>query len=118
MGEPGYLVLEEMVVADEEAEILAQYEDLYQDKAFVDDLSGAPLDKGLAIKARMTEMEFFKKLGVYTKVRRAKGMKVISTRWLDTNKGDVTHPDYRARLVGRELAIGKRLDLFAATPPL
>ena len=70
------------------------------------------------IKARMAEIQFFKKLGVYTKVRREKLMKIISTKWVDTNKGDDANPNYRARLVGRELALTKRHDLFAATPPL
>ena len=46
------------------------------------------------------------------------GCKVITTRWLDINKGDQERPDYRSKLVGRELALDKRLDLFAATPPL
>ena len=58
---------------------------------------------------------------VYNKVPRseAKGNKIISTRWLDVNKGDGNRPDYRARLVGRELKLkDRRLDLFAATPPL
>ena len=45
-------------------------------------------------------------------------MHVISTKWIDTNKGDELHPNYRARLVGRELNLGKRDGLFAATPPL
>ena len=45
-------------------------------------------------------------------------MKVISTKWIDTNKGDRDRPDYRARLVGREFKVDNRTDLFAATPPL
>ena len=45
-------------------------------------------------------------------------MKIISTKWIDTNKGDIDNPNYRARLVGREIATYKRDDLFAATPPL
>ena len=35
------------------------------------------------------------------------GCKVISTRWIDINKGDDKKPNYR-----------KRIDLFAATPLL
>ena len=42
----------------------------------------------------------------------------MTTRWIDINKGDLQNPNYRARLVGREIKIDKRLDLFAATPPL
>ena len=92
--------------------------ELYEGKEFVDDTSGTPLDKTLAIKARRLEIEYFQKMGVYTKVRRERWMKVISTRWLDTNKGDEENPNYRARLVGREIKRDKRDDLFAATPPL
>ena len=45
-------------------------------------------------------------------------MQVIATKWIDINKGDETAPNYRARLVGREIAWDKRDDLYAATPPL
>ena len=76
------------------------------------------LDRELATKARKLEMDFFKKMGVYSKVRREKWMKVITTKWIDTNKGDDRVPDYRSRLVGREIKRDRRLDLFAATPPL
>ena len=59
-------------------------------------------------------------MGVYIKVPRscAGGSKVITTRWIDTNKGDQEKPNYRARLVGREIKTDERPDLFAATPPL
>ena len=91
---------------------------LYRDVTFIDDVTGAVLDKAEAIKARVKEMQFFKKMGVYTKVPREAHMKIISTKWLDVNKGDATKLNIRARLVGRELARDKRDDLFAATPPL
>ena len=42
----------------------------------------------------------------------------MTTRWIDTNKGDSDRPDYRSRLVGREIKNDSRLDLFAPTPPL
>jgi len=74
------------------------------------------------IAARRLEIEYFKKMGVYEKVDRSevtkmKG-KVITTKWLDTNKGDLDTPNYRSRVVAREINIKKRLDLFSATPPL
>ncbi len=94
------------------------FDKLYNDCDFYDDISGAYLDKELAVKARKLEMEFFKKMGVYTKVKREAWMKVITTKWLDVNKGDGENPNVRARLVGRELKMDKRDDLFAATPPL
>ena len=90
---------------------------MYEDMEFVDDVSGEPLERGEAIKARRLEMDYFRQKGVYTKVVRRSCMKVISTKWLDVNKGDSVNKNYRARLVGREIKRDKREDLFAATPP-
>ena len=76
----------------------------------------------MVIEARRLEIEYFKKMGVYRKVRREEaqrlGAKVTTTKRLDANKGDGTVPNYRSRLVGREIKNDDRLDLFAATPPL
>lgn len=46
------------------------------------------------------------------------GAKMITTRWIDVNKGDIDNLDYRSRLVGREIKRDQRPDLFVATPPL
>ena len=46
------------------------------------------------------------------------GCKVITTKWLDINKGDDRNVNARLRIVGRELKLDNRLDLFAAPPPL
>ena len=43
---------------------------------------------------------------------------MISTKWLDVNKSDDANPNIRFRMVGWELKLDNRLDLFAATPPL
>ena len=76
----------------------------------------------MAVEARRFEMQFFRRMKVYSKVPRSEavihGCKVITTRWLDINKGDDVKPNLRARLVGRELKLDNRFDLFAATPPL
>ena len=76
----------------------------------------------MAVEARREEMAFFRRMGVYHKVPRSQaskdGCKVITTRWIDTNKGTNEKPNYRARLVGREIKTDSRIDLFAATPPL
>ena len=37
---------------------------------------------------------------------------MISTKWLDVNKGDAANPNYRARLVGREIKMDSPLDIF------
>ena len=92
--------------------------ELYRDSEFIDDTTGIQLEKTKAIAARRLEIEYFKKMGVYSKVKREYWMRTITTRWLDTNKGDELNPNYRARLVAREIKRDKRDDLFAATPPL
>ena len=43
---------------------------------------------------------------------------IISTRWIDINKGDDANPVYRSRLVGKGFNDGLMDGLFAATPPL
>ena len=39
-------------------------------------------------------------------------------KWLDINKGDEKEPEYRSRLVAKEIAHTKDEMMFAATPPL
>ena len=103
-------------------EMPTPHEDMYEEFDFVDDVTGRPLNHKLAAEARKLEIEFFKNMKVYEKVPRWRakeaGGKVVTTRWIDINKGDGQNPNYRARLVGREIKIDKRLELFAATPPL
>ena len=91
-------------MAPAEEAILGQ---LYEDVSFIDDVTGAVLDRRAAIKARKEEIEYFKAKGVYTKTRREPGMKIIATKWLDVNKDDETTVDIRARLVGCEVAYEK-----------
>ena len=104
------------------AEYPSPHDDIYEEYDFVDDTTGKVLDHEQAAKARRLEMDFFRKKKVYEKVPRKMaeelGAKVVTTRWLDINKGDEAKPNYRSRLVGREIKTDKRLDLFAATPPL
>ena len=64
-----------------------------------------------------------RKMGLYRKVSldecwERTGKKPIQVRWIDINKGDVKHPNYRSRLAAKEINTYKRQDLFAATPPL
>ena len=45
------------------------------------------------------------------------GWKIVSTRWIDINKGDDENPVYRSRLVGKE-CINEQMDgLSTGTPP-
>ena len=60
-----------------------------------DDVTGAALDIRLLREARAVEMAFFDKMGVWAErlprsVAKARGGKIISGRWVDTNKGDIS----------------------------
>ncbi len=68
-------------------------------------------------------MDTYKSHGVYRKVPIADcfdktGKRPIKVRWVIVNKGDNENPEYRARLVAKEIKMDQRLGLFAATPPL
>ena len=68
-------------------------------------------------------METFKKHGVYEKVPieecwKETGKAHVRVKWVDTNKGGTEKPEYRCRLVAKEIEKDKREDMFAATPPL
>ena len=92
------------------------------EERYWDDKSGKELDPGMIKDARCEEMEEFKKHRVYDKVPlqealRVTGKKPIGVRWVDVNKGDEFNPEYRSRLVAKEIKKYDDLDLFAATPP-
>eukprot|EP00959_Pyramimonas_sp_CCMP1952_P277807 5806939-Pyramimonas_sp.AAC.1 len=53
------------------------------------------------------------------------GKKAVTLKWIDTNKGDLTQPRHRSRLVAREIKKAMRsegrpdqAELFSAMPPL
>ena len=95
---------------------------LYAEYDFFGDVSGPPLNHKLAKNARQLEMQFFRDRGVYRKASRAEAnslcCKAITTRWIDSNKGDEANPNYRSRLVGKEYNTGHDNALYASTPPL
>ena len=74
---------------------------LEDDYWFVDDVNGGILPTEEVKKARSLEMDYLYKQGVYRVVKRsevtAEGIKPIEVRWIDTNKGDPEHPNYRSR---------------------
>ena len=89
----------------------------------IDDVTGKMPDKNQVEVARAEEMMVFKEHDVYTKVPieeavNETGKQPIGVRWLDINKGDEVQPEYRSRLVAKEIKRDQRDDLFAATPPL
>ncbi len=92
---------------------------------FRDDLTGQVLKDELVRAARAKELQYFNDKGVWKKVSKAvaaakTGKSPISVRWVDVNKGDELHPNYRSRLVARQLKArdhsGK--SYFAPAPPL
>ena len=90
-----------------------------------DDLTGQVLKDELVLKARMVELEFFHSKGVWIKVpvsdaRRSTGKAPISVRWVDVNKGDEANPNYRSRLVARQMKAHDHsgASYFAPAPPL
>ena len=93
--------------------------------AYRDDLTGQVLNDDLVKAARAKELAFFYSRRVWLKVPKARaraksGRPPISVRWVDVNKGDDLVPNYRSRLVARQM---KALDssgqsFFAPAPPL
>jgi hypothetical protein len=92
---------------------------------FRDDLTGQVLKDSLVIEARRKELEYFNSKHVWIKVpkagaRNSGGRSPISVRWVDVNKGDDMCPNYRSRLVARQLKAADKSgqSYFAPAPPL
>jgi hypothetical protein len=97
-----------------------------QDEKFWDDITGEELPTELVRSARQVEIGWVHDINLYDKVprseARAKGIKPITVRWVDVNKGDRRKYNIRCRLVGRELKAKTREallahELFSAMPP-
>ena len=82
------------------------------------------MSQTMAIEAKRKEMERFKRMKVYRVVTREsmerdEEGKMISIKWVITNKGTEEHSFAKARLVAPEFHTGdKRGELFAGTPDL
>ena len=97
--------------------------EVYGAKVVLDDITGQPLRWELVQEARRKELDYFNAKKVWEKRRRAEALAVtgrqpISVRWVDVNKGDDDHPDYRSRLVAREIRRKGEEPIFAPSPPL
>ena len=82
---------------------------------FHDEITGKMLPKSSVIAARLEEMRQVHEHKVYEKVPIEEcwsktGKNPIKTRWLDINKGDEDNPEYRSRLVAKEIKTDNRLD--------
>ena len=53
----------------------------------------------------------------YWEALKRTGKPPIKTRFVDVDKGDLTSPDVRSRLVAKDFAFKKNDEFFAATPP-
>ena len=94
---------------------------------FFDDITGAHLDTQGVLPARQEELQWLHRAKVYEKrtieecwQRTGKGP--ITLKWIDRNKGDREHPNYRSRIVVREVkkqhaALPGHM-LFSNMPPL
>ena len=85
-----------------------------------DDVSGAMLPVELVNDARTLEIEYIRKMGVYTKVHKSQaiGKNIIKLRWIDVNKMDAENPMIRSRIVAKEYNDHVDPNLFASTPPI
>ena len=87
-----------------------------------DDVLGEPLNPKQGIEARLLEVDYIKRMGVWIKITRsealAKQIKILGTRWIDVNKGDKENQLLRSRLVGQDFKDGEDESLYASTPPL
>jgi len=90
---------------------------------FKDSVTGQVLVADLVREARRKEMEYFELMKVWLRrpradAKRYMGKPPISVRWIDVNKGDDLNPEYRSRLVAREIRRFGEEPVFAPTPPL
>ena len=112
-----------MKCQDDESEVMAVEYEPETWKRYWDDMSGKELKADLVETAREEEIATVKKMHVWVKVDREQcfretGRPPIKLRWVDVNKGDCSKPNYRSRIVAKEIKTHNRPDLFAATPPI
>ena len=99
-----------------------KFHDKHDEAWASDDVTGTPLASSLVAAARAEEIKYFKSMGAYKQVPRARcfevtGRKPVAVRGIDINKGYSISPNYRSRLVAEEYKDCARPDMFAATPP-
>ena len=96
------------------------HEDNDKENIFWDSVNGGWLPRREVHEARMEEMEYVRKMNVYSRVpwdesKRVTGRNPIKLRWVDTRKST---GEIRSRLVAKEYRIDSRPEMFSATPPL
>lgn len=101
--------------------------DTYIEGMVFDSVTGMPLDMVKVQEARSEEMKWVEKQKLYEVVDESvcweeTGRAPIGLKWVDRNKGDSVHENYRSRLVVREIkkvqgALAE-FESFSAMPPL
>ena len=86
--------------------VMAEEESSIDWKQYYDNLTGEKLNTDMVKAARQEEMQEVYTHKVHTKVQiegcyEATGTKPIGTIWVDVNKGDSVHQEYRSRLVAQ-----------------
>jgi hypothetical protein len=94
---------------------------------YVDSVTGMPLDPVKVLEARKEEMKWVEKQQLWdvvptTMCWEETNRPPITLKWVDRNKGDDSHPNYRSRLVVREVKKASKslaeFESFSAMPPL
>jgi hypothetical protein len=98
----------------------------FPEEMYWDTVNGGWLRSSAVLGARKLELDYVRRHNIYSKVPLQQSQerqgKPIPLGWVDTNKGDDEHPNYRSRLVVREFK-GKykglsAAELFSSMPPL
>ena len=98
-----------------------------ENEEYYDAITGTPLPKEEVLKARKEELSWVHKQQIYVSVPleecyQVTGKKPITLKWLDRNKGDQQRPNFRSRLVVREIKrynqVCQDFELYSAMPPL
>ena len=118
-------------VIDEEEEVYNQLpaaDTEEVDEPIIDSNTGAVLDTEKVKAARAEELSWVHMQRIYTKVPLSEcekeGKTPITMKWIDRNKGDLQRPNYRSRLVCREVKRAKGAEYipeyasFSSMPPL
>ena len=77
-----------------------------ENKVYVDNISGALLDGQKVAEARKVEVDYCESFPVWEEKPASElppDATLVGTVWVDTDKGDYNHPDYRCRLCAQEL---------------
>ena len=103
----GSFGMQNATLGDEDPFLSLRENDKRYTGRYQDDISGQTLRDDLVEEARRKELDYFKGKEVWTKISRTAatwlGCKPISVRWVDSYKGDEVEPNYRSRLVARQL---------------